>query len=230
VHRQTSKRGQVIVAVALAILTLPITAYGIAVVPGTAVDPGLLVAASGFAVIGAAVIGSLLAHRPRRHSAWFAWVVAVFTSWPIAVTLLPIVPVALGRSFGIGLWCLDSCNPLIPATSVTSGVNAYVQGIFLGSTLATGYHVPNFWSLPIGLTVVAVAVAVLLVAGRRGHGALGLSVLVAAILTIVNSYSISQAPMPFAVLAAGAVAWCLLTAPGQKPIALAGPDWAIQPT
>ncbi|MCU0483690.1 MAG: hypothetical protein MUC54_05385, partial [Chloroflexi bacterium] len=172
----------------------------------------LLLAAAcalGAAVVGGGAGGRLVRTRPTE-----ATLVAIGTSWPVGIILLPAVAAAFGIRLRTAIFCFDVCTVSLTDANPLSGIGAYVLALLMGVLLV----VPPIVALVLLLAALRTAPA-------RGK-MLG-SVLVVAAYAVLHLWTLPDGGIPFVCLAIGAVAWTALlrgpgTAPGPAPTALTG--------
>jgi hypothetical protein len=207
--------GPTVVALALALVSLPLTVMAIlgSPQPNSLDGPTALNAGLG-AVIAGALAGGYVGGRIRRRHELTGAVIALVIGWAAAIVAFPIIPGLLGQTFQLGQFCLDSCNPLLDTS--------------LDSPLAIVFKIAGQYGTSVVIGTVfggIVAVPALLLAiffGRRSGitGRRVCALVAAGAVGIVNMFSIQTFPAAFAILFAGVVLWSMILprpAPSPSP-------------
>lgn len=138
--------GPVLSAVALAVLSILPVAWSLTLVPQMADESGwrrplpwqALLVGGGAALISAVVAGAAGGWIRRRWAVTGA-AVALFTAWPVAIGLLPLLGSGAGATVRYGVNCIDACGPPIlsevqPDTALTGWVQGLAVSMMLGIT------------------------------------------------------------------------------------------------
>lgn len=142
IQRVAARRwGSLILALGLAVLSIPFAAISIrAVSEFTTSYPEGYVAPIGWeaaiamataAVLLAAVVAGTVAGFVVRRRPVGGLILALFLAWPVAIASLPLLPAVFGIPYQ-GVWfCFDSCAPLISSSPLSAATN-YVLAVWIG--------------------------------------------------------------------------------------------------
>lgn len=202
-----SRRGPIVVAVGLAVLSIPVVTIALLLAPEAAprlnvtrLALGEAVALAAIATISAAVVGGAIGGFVIRSRRSLGVLAAIALAWPVGVAVVPIAASALGIRFQAVEFCIDGCNPMIRSDVPLSGAQAYFQSAVVSAATV----VPLLGVLL--LRPVARAL------DRRGAFTMASIVIVAAYATL-NWVIVSGgvvAFLPFVALAIGVVLWSRL--------------------
>lgn len=197
--------GPVLVALALALVSLPLTTLAIlgSPAPNTFGGPTAFDAALGAVVVGA-LAGGYVGGRVRRRRELTGAVAALAVGWAAAIVAFPVVPTLLGQSFQLGEFCLDSCNPLLNTAGASVPELVIKMAGQYGSSVIVGTVFGGIVAVP--------ALLLAIFFGRRSGltGRRVAAVVAAAAFGIVNMFSIAEVPGAFAILFAGVVLWSVI--------------------
>jgi hypothetical protein len=92
--------------------------------------PEAVVLAS-ISVLGAALAGGFVGGLVRRRYRATGAIVALAIAWPVGIALLPAAASLLGFHLAAGIFCFDTCTPMVTSADPTSGIVAYGNSTFM---------------------------------------------------------------------------------------------------
>jgi hypothetical protein len=210
----------IVIALALAIVTLPLTILAVMSVVGKSpvsydgiVHLSLeeaLICSVGAVVCGALVGGAIGGWRVRLRPLTGAFL-ALVAAWPAAVIGFTILPSIVGRPTSFGRTCMDGCSEALALgspRSVATAVERYGQSLALGWWL---------WFVVWGPLVV---VAIVIASKPRSVPVRIVGFVAAAIaFGLMNVFSVGASGWSYAILVGGVLAWSwILTRLARTPM------------
>jgi hypothetical protein len=218
--------GPTAAAVAIALMTLPLTAFAMSLVENYAgydVDKTHLGYGTAFglalgAVVLSALVAGSLAGTIVRTSPSAGAAVALLLAWPTAIVGLSATASLMGHTVDLGEFCLDSCG-----AAFSTGEDALMQ---YGDSVRGFIGFTGIPALILGLIALVVGRS-----NRLGDGprlAVGFT-LFALAFGALNVMSIGASSFAFLVLATGVLAWAgLLRRTGRRGgVPATAPDLAV---
>jgi hypothetical protein len=92
--------------------------------------PEAVVLAS-ISVLGAALAGGFVGGVVRRRYRATGAIIALAIAWPVGIALLPAAASLLGFHVAAGIFCFDTCTPMVTSADPTSGIVAYANSTFM---------------------------------------------------------------------------------------------------
>ena len=121
---------------ALAVVATPLVALSFLAPPIFELDdsfrpPSLATAlvVAAVATIGAAAVGGAIGGLVVRTRPTVGTLLAFALAFPVAVTIPPLVAIAMGQPFETAYSCFDTCGPMIHAGDPLSGGGAYLVAV-----------------------------------------------------------------------------------------------------
>ena len=203
----------ILIALALAVVTLPLTVLAIMSADGTSpvsydaishlsLDDALICSVGAVAcgaLIGGAVGGWKVRAQPRTGS-----LLALIAAWPAAVIGFTVLPSIVGRPTSFGRMCIDGCSQALALgspRSVATAVERYVQSLAFGGLFSFLLWGP--------LVVVAIVIA----SKPRSTKVRIVGFVAAAVaFGLMNFFSVGASGWSYPVLVGGVLVWAWILA------------------
>lgn len=195
--------GPVITAVVLGLISIPVVAVSVFAQPPAddymstgwrPMETGSALLLAACAVIPASIAGGRLGGQFAHTRPATAVLLALASSWPIAIGLLPLAANVLGIRMVAAIVCIDACTAELTSIDPFSGAAAYVTSVIVGGSIGGVGLIAGF----------AGAVGWWLTRRRRASGRIRDVVVVYAGL---HFWTVLYGAVPFVCLVAGTLAW-----------------------